>query len=238
VLNRLEPSFEVDLRKALAECRDHYKNFLFTSGLPGFAVKNPGLCVPELDEEGNRLWLEDPVHPTASGYSRIVDMVISDAERLRSKAGEKKRSGSVLEAASKRSRHDMPRPNWVAETCAATSMQDGARRGETVDVLPSKAVAEAVAGQEAEVTTVVEATVVEATVVEATVVEATVVEATVVEAVKVAADTSMAAGEAVAITIEFALASSLLSFRIFFSLSLYTQESISLYLLRNICNYK
>jgi hypothetical protein len=48
-----------------------------------------------------------------------------------------------------------------------------------VDVLPSEAAAEAVAGLEAEVTTVVKATV-------------------------VAADTSMAAGEAVAITIEFA----------------------------------
>ncbi len=48
-----------------------------------------------------------------------------------------------------------------------------------MDVLPSEAAAEAVAGLEAEVTTVVKATV-------------------------VAADTSMAAGEAVAITIEFA----------------------------------
>ncbi len=55
-------------------------------------------------------------------------------------------------------------------------MQDG---GGTVDVLPSEAAAEAVAGPEAKATTVVEATV-------------------------VAADTSMAAGEAVAITIEFA----------------------------------
>jgi hypothetical protein len=92
-------------------------------------VKNPGLCVPELDEEGNRLWLEDPVHPTASGYSRIVDMIIADADRLRNKAGGKKRAGSVLEAASKRPRHEVPRPNWVAETCAATSRQDGVRRG-------------------------------------------------------------------------------------------------------------
>jgi hypothetical protein len=57
-------------------------------------------------------------------------------------------------------------------------VQDG---GETVDVLPSEAAAEAVAWLEAEVTTVMEATV-------------------------VVADTSMAAGEAVAITIEFALA--------------------------------
>jgi hypothetical protein len=55
--------FEDDLRKALAECRDFYKNFLFTSGLRGLAVKNPGLCVLETDEDGNRLWLEDPVHP-------------------------------------------------------------------------------------------------------------------------------------------------------------------------------
>jgi hypothetical protein len=127
--NREEPSFEADLRKALAECRDHYKNFLFTSGLRGFVVKNPGLCVPEMDEEGDRLWLDDPVHPTASGYSRIVEMIISDADKLRGKASGKKRAGSVLEAASKRPRHEVPRPNWVAETCAATSRQDGVRRG-------------------------------------------------------------------------------------------------------------
>jgi hypothetical protein len=50
--------FEEDIRKALVECRDHYKNFLFTSGLRGFVVRNPGLCVPELNEEGMCLWSE------------------------------------------------------------------------------------------------------------------------------------------------------------------------------------
>ncbi len=48
---------------------------------------------------------------------------------MRGKAGSKKRSGSVLEAASKRPRQEVPRPNWVSETCAATSRQDGVRRG-------------------------------------------------------------------------------------------------------------
>jgi hypothetical protein len=127
--NRSEPGFEDDFKKALAECRDHYKNFLFTSGLRGFVVRNLGLCVPEVNEEGMCLWSEDPVHPTQEGYSRIVEMIVTDAERLRGKAGNKKRAGSILEAASKRPRHEVPRPNWVAETCAATSRQDGVRRG-------------------------------------------------------------------------------------------------------------
>ncbi len=127
--NRAEPGFEEDIKKALADCRDHYKNFLFTSGLRGFVIRNPGLCVPETDEEGMPLWSEDPVHPTNEGYSRIVEMILSEADRMRGKAGSKKRSGSILEAASKRPRQEVPRPNWVSETCAATSRQDGARRG-------------------------------------------------------------------------------------------------------------
>jgi hypothetical protein len=127
--NRAEPGFKEDIKKALADCRDHYKNFLFTSGLRGFVIRNPGLCVPETDEEGTPLWSEDPVHPTKEGYSRMVDLILPEADRMRGKAGSKKRFGSVLEAASKRPRQEVPRPNWVSETCAATSRQDGARRG-------------------------------------------------------------------------------------------------------------
>ncbi len=54
--NRREAGFEDELRKALADSRDYYKNFLFTSGLRGFSIRNPGLCVPETDESGTRLW--------------------------------------------------------------------------------------------------------------------------------------------------------------------------------------
>jgi hypothetical protein len=61
--NRREAGFEDELRKALADSRDYYKNFLFTSGLRGFSIRNPGLCVPETDENGARLWSNDPVHP-------------------------------------------------------------------------------------------------------------------------------------------------------------------------------
>jgi hypothetical protein len=155
-LNRSEPGFEDDFRKALAECKDHYKNFLFTSGLRGFAVRNPGLCVPEVDEDGMRLWNEDPVHPTPEGYSRIVE--ITDAERLRGKAGGKKRAGSVLEAASKRPRgmrclgrtgllrHKLPPPGKMVLDAEVT-MDD--LHSEAV----VEAVVEAVAGSEAEATT-------------------------------------------------------------------------------------
>jgi hypothetical protein len=95
---RAEPGFEEDIKKTLAECRDHYKNFLFTSVLRGFVIRNPGLCVPELNEEGMCLWSDDPVHPTSVGYSRIVEMILSEAEQMRGKASSKKRPGSILEA--------------------------------------------------------------------------------------------------------------------------------------------
>jgi hypothetical protein len=87
--NRREAGFEADFRKALADCRDHYKNFLFTSGLRGFAIPNPGLCVPELDE----------------GYMRICNMLCVEADRLRKKPASTsgtKRAGSSLGSAGKK----------------------------------------------------------------------------------------------------------------------------------------
>jgi hypothetical protein len=66
--NQRDAGFEDEFRKALAESRDYYKNFLFTSGLRGFSIRNPGLCVPETDENGMRFWNNDPVHPTYDGY--------------------------------------------------------------------------------------------------------------------------------------------------------------------------
>jgi hypothetical protein len=130
--NRREAGFEDELRKALADSRDYYKNFLFTSGLRGFSIRNPGLCVPEADESGVRLWNNDPVHPTYAGYVRIVDMICEEADRLRKKPGSAaggKRAGGSLGPVSKKARMDVPRPHWVAESCAATSRQDGSLRG-------------------------------------------------------------------------------------------------------------
>jgi hypothetical protein len=130
--NRREAGFEADFRKALADCRDHYKNFLFTSGLRGITIRNPGLCVPELDEDGTRLWNDDPVHPTYEGYTRICDMLCVEADRLRKKptstAGTK-RAGSSLRSVGKKPRVDVPRPQWVVESCVATARQDGGRSG-------------------------------------------------------------------------------------------------------------
>ncbi len=130
--NRREAGFEDEFRKALAESRDYYKNFLFTSGLRGLSIRNPGLCVPETDENGMQLWNNDPVHPTYDGYVRICNMICEEADRLRKKpssAAGTKRSGGNLGSASKKARMEVPRPHWVAESCAATSRQDGSLRG-------------------------------------------------------------------------------------------------------------
>ncbi len=124
-----------EFRKALADNSDYYKNFLFTSGLRGFSIRNPGLCVPEMDENGMRLWNNDPVHPTCECYVRICNMICAEADRLRKKPSSSvgtKRAGSTLRSASKEARMEVPRPHWVAETCAATSRQNGshARHGQ------------------------------------------------------------------------------------------------------------
>ncbi len=59
-------------------------------------------------------------------------MICEEADRLRKKpssAAGGKRSGGSLGPASKKARMDVPRPHWVAESCAATSRQDGSLRG-------------------------------------------------------------------------------------------------------------
>jgi hypothetical protein len=59
-------------------------------------------------------------------------MICEEADRLRKKpssAAGGKRSGGSLGPASKKARMEVPRPHWVAESCAATSRQDGSLCG-------------------------------------------------------------------------------------------------------------
>ncbi len=51
--NRQDEEFGEQLQKGLQDCRNFFKDFLFTSGLRGFSVVNPSLCVPVADERGD-----------------------------------------------------------------------------------------------------------------------------------------------------------------------------------------
>jgi hypothetical protein len=126
--NQRDQDFEADLRAALAEAMNSYKDFLFTSGLRGFSVLNPGLCVPAEDEAGTPLWSDDPFHPVYEGYSRITDMIVKEAEKLRHWAGTKRKGGS-LAAENKRPRLEIQRPSWIEHGCSSTARQDGFVRG-------------------------------------------------------------------------------------------------------------
>ncbi len=127
--NRLEDSFEEDLRKSLAECRSFYKDFLFTSGLKHFNLVNPGLCVPREEEESNQLWGPDPVHPQHEGYGRIIDYVCGEASKLQNKEASKKRPGDPLGPPATRQNMAIQRPRWVADVPSNIKVQGGISRG-------------------------------------------------------------------------------------------------------------
>jgi len=116
--NRVEDDFERVIRQKLIEVRDYFKDFIFTSGIRG-TVLNPGLCVPEADEDGNRLWGTDPVHPLQAGYDKIAELIIGEA----TKAKTKKRMGEPLASNRKRIRLEPATPRWVGETSTNIATQ-------------------------------------------------------------------------------------------------------------------
>ena len=97
------------------EVRGWFKDFLFSSGLRGFKIINPGICIPETDEEGELLWGEDPVHPLYLGYEKLVDTIEEEANILRSGSRAGKRAGERLEAPPKRRRQEAARPTWIEQ---------------------------------------------------------------------------------------------------------------------------
>ncbi len=130
--NRLEESFEEQLRKGLIECRGYLKDFLFTSGLRGFTILNPGLCLPALDENGSAVWGLDPVHPLKKGYMPIADMICETAVKLGAKPEDvRKRVGSLMGPPGKKPFMEIPRPRWVEEVPPplwSTEVQEGRRK--------------------------------------------------------------------------------------------------------------
>ncbi len=122
--NRLEDGFEADLRKCLAECRQNYKDFLFTKSLRGFRVVDPSPALPRSEEI--RDW--DPVHPTTEGYERVCDLMEAELEKFLSGGVSKKRPAeSQLGQDAKKWRTEVPRPSWVVEN--NSNAQRNAGRG-------------------------------------------------------------------------------------------------------------
>ena len=128
--SRHEDDFEGRLREDLATCRNSCKDLLFTGGLRGFKVINPGLCIPREDEAREPLWRQDPVHPTYEGYSQLVDFLEAEAENLRKGAG-KRAAASPAPPQAKRFREDRARPHWIEASSSSTISSDwrGGRGG-------------------------------------------------------------------------------------------------------------
>jgi hypothetical protein len=130
--NRFDEGFEDQLRKGLVDCRGYFKDFLFTSGLRGFSILNPGLCLPAKDEDGAvmMLWGLDPVHPLKEGYTRIADSICEAAYKLGAKSEDvRKRAGSLLGPPGKKPRLEVTRPRWVEEEPPASMIHGGQQYG-------------------------------------------------------------------------------------------------------------
>jgi hypothetical protein len=125
--NRASDGFEEELRKGLADRRGFIKDFLFTNQIRGFAVLNPGLCLPSSGEEGEKVWGKDPVHPLQEGYERIVDLLCEEAAKMAEKAS-RKRAGEELAPAPKRQKVEQQRPRWI-EAAPPPPLQMGFVRG-------------------------------------------------------------------------------------------------------------
>jgi len=128
--NRTDIGFEDDMKRGLAEVRGYFKDFLFSSGLRGFKIINPGICIPELDEEGENLWGEDPVHPLYAGYEKLVDTIVEEAATLRLGKNARKRPGEALGGQGKRLRQEAPRPQWIEQQSAPVMTLGGPFRGQ------------------------------------------------------------------------------------------------------------
>jgi uncharacterized membrane protein YgcG len=125
--NRGSEGFEKEIRKGLADRRGFIKDFLFTNQIRGFAVLNPGLCLPISGEDGEKVWGQDPVHPLQEGYERIVDLLCEEAAKMAEKAS-RKRAGEELAPAPKRQRVEQQRPRWI-EAAPPPPLQMGFVRG-------------------------------------------------------------------------------------------------------------
>jgi hypothetical protein len=112
-VNRGDEDFEEVMRAGLQEVRNFFKDFLFTNGLRGFRVRNPGFVVPWTDEDGLPLWGTDPVHPSYEAYNRIADLIEEEAASMT--RGVQKRRGEQLAPPSKKPRFEHPRPSWIGD---------------------------------------------------------------------------------------------------------------------------
>jgi hypothetical protein len=123
--NRYSPGFEEGLRKALSEFRTNHKNFIFTRGLRGFKVIDPSPVLPNITGDFN-IWGEDPVHPLAEGYERVVDLL---EKELQAKTTGKRAAPEGAGGQHKKPRAEMARPGWIEGSSLSAKRNDGRGRG-------------------------------------------------------------------------------------------------------------
>ncbi len=115
--------FEEEMRKALQDCRNNYKDFVFTSGLWNVTVLNPGAEVPQEDESGLQLWGPDPVHPLREGYERIVDLITRKDAKTREKNNGREREAASSQPTSASNSRFPDRSGLASRTQLPTSRQ-------------------------------------------------------------------------------------------------------------------
>ena len=109
--NRYDGGFEKRLRDTLAEYRQNFKHFIFTSGLRGITVIDPS---PATMMESEPVWGEDPVHPLTEGYERVVDLFEATMVKMdKAKTGIKRPAEEAAGSKTKKARQEVSRPGWI-----------------------------------------------------------------------------------------------------------------------------
>jgi hypothetical protein len=133
--NSEEPGFEERLRSEIAASRVHYKDFLFCHGLRGFRVLDVNCCVLDnvLDEDEERCWTTDPVHPSTEGYNKIVDFMEKEFTKIKGggqKRGRSDAGGGQSDGGGppgKKRRLPDTRARWVESTAGPVQRLDVSR---------------------------------------------------------------------------------------------------------------
>jgi hypothetical protein len=109
--NRFDEGFEDGLRRCLAECRQNFKDFLFTSGYRGFRVIDLSPALPSSNDD---IWDWDPVHPSTTGYESICDLIEGEFDKFSHGGSKKRPAESQLAPEAKKRKVEIPRPRWVS----------------------------------------------------------------------------------------------------------------------------
>jgi hypothetical protein len=127
--NRQDEDFVEQMQKGLQDCRNVFKDFLFTSGLRGFAVVNPSLCVPVRTRQGSLSWEWTRSIPSMRDTTGSSILCAQKPAGLPTRVVARRGRPVRTDRLERKPRTEAQRPRWVDESPSSTTMRGGPARG-------------------------------------------------------------------------------------------------------------